>query len=330
MILLHKRLKWLAIFTAIWMFLVLLGGALVTKTDSGDGCGDDWPLCNGKFVPAYTIESMIEYSHRIVSGIVGLLVLVIFIWVLMRYRQRKDIVLYAGITLFFTVLQGGLGAAAVVWGQSSAVMALHFGFSLAAFASTLLLAIAVARIDQPAHPSGWGEAKIMNGPSVNRSFRLIVWLNAIYTYVVVYFGAYVRHTESWAGCEGWPLCNGYVIPPLSGETGIAFLHRVSALPLVILVIYMVIVAVKQYGHIREIRVSSWWALALTILQNLSGALVVFTLTSVNGHLFSGMVHTVLVAGLFGVLSYMSILVWQMRGVNEKSPEPAEAPQYAAR
>src|SRR5690606_37243851 len=147
------------------MFLVLLGGALVTKTDSGDGCGDDWPLCNGKFVPAYTIESMIEYSHRIVSGIVGLLVLVIFIWVLMRYRQRKDIVLYAGITLFFTVLQGGLGAAAVVWGQSSAVMAPHFGFSLAAFASTLLLAIAVARIDQPAHPSGWGEAKIMNGPS---------------------------------------------------------------------------------------------------------------------------------------------------------------------
>ena len=57
------QVKWLAAATSIGMFLVLVNGALVTKTESGRGCGDDWPLCNGKFVPAYTLESMIEYPR---------------------------------------------------------------------------------------------------------------------------------------------------------------------------------------------------------------------------------------------------------------------------
>ena len=57
-----RTLKWLTLLTCIGMFLVLIAGVIVTKTDSGRGCGDDFPLCNGKFVPAYTLESIIEYS----------------------------------------------------------------------------------------------------------------------------------------------------------------------------------------------------------------------------------------------------------------------------
>lgn len=43
--------KPIAIITSIVMFLVLIGGALVTKTESGLGCGRSWPLCDGQLIP---------------------------------------------------------------------------------------------------------------------------------------------------------------------------------------------------------------------------------------------------------------------------------------
>ena len=63
------------------MFLVLIAGVIVTKTDSGSGCGGGagFPLCNGKFVPAYTLESIIEYSHRAITGVEGIFVLMTFV-----------------------------------------------------------------------------------------------------------------------------------------------------------------------------------------------------------------------------------------------------------
>lgn len=105
----YRKLKVLAYATCIGMFIVVLNGALVTKTGSGQGCGTDWPLCNGKFVPAYTIESMIEYSHRIVTGIVGILVLASFIFVYRFARDKRDAVMYSLLTLIFTVIQAIMG-----------------------------------------------------------------------------------------------------------------------------------------------------------------------------------------------------------------------------
>ena len=70
----QRSLKWLAVLTTIGMLLILLGGALVTKTDSGDGCGSSWPLCHGEFIPSeITNELIIELAHRVVTGVVGLM-----------------------------------------------------------------------------------------------------------------------------------------------------------------------------------------------------------------------------------------------------------------
>jgi cytochrome c oxidase assembly protein subunit 15 len=308
----NRGLKGMALLTAIGMFCVLLAGALVTKTESGRGCGEDWPLCNGKFIPAYTIESMIEYSHRAVSGIVGILVLVTVIWVWRVVRERKDIRLYAISALFFTVLQAILGAMAVIWEQSNAVMALHFGFSLVAFASTLLLAIAIWRIHLPAHPSGWGLA-YTQGLSVTKGFRNLVWVTTVYSYVVVYIGAYVRHTDSGGGCEGWPLCNGQVIPEWLDATIIAFFHRLAALALLLLTLWMVYKALRNYMEIRSIRIAGLITGGLILLQVISGGWVAFTMGNENLYLFTSLLHNVIVSGLFGILCYLSVLVWQLGG-----------------
>lgn len=300
-----NTLKWLAYITCIGMMLVLLNGALVTKTGSGQGCGAEWPLCNGKFVPAYTITSMIEYSHRAVSGLVGILVLVLFIAVWRHVKERKDAWWYALIAFLFTFIQAIMGALAVVLGQVPAVMALHYGFSLIAFAGTLLLSIVLNK---------WSRGLDDNAPSdlyVSGRFRTATWIVTLYAYVVVYIGAFVRHTEAYGGCQGWPLCNGEIIPELHGTTLIAFIHRVAALILFVAVATLAHFAYHNHKQIRELRIIGVCALILCAAQILSGAWVVFTLGDENAGLFAGLFHTVLIAGLFGVLCYMSVRVWQM-------------------
>jgi cytochrome c oxidase assembly protein subunit 15 len=100
----QKWLKGFSFASMYGMFLILVMGALVTKTESGRGCGDDWPLCNGKFVPAYTIDSIIEYSHRFVVGVVGIILLIAFILVWI-FSKRKDAKVFVSGAMFFTVLR---------------------------------------------------------------------------------------------------------------------------------------------------------------------------------------------------------------------------------
>ena len=70
-----RAAKWLAVAATVGMFTVLLMGATVTNTGSSEGCGKSWPLCHGEFIPEYAFETMVEYSHRLVTGVEGLLIL---------------------------------------------------------------------------------------------------------------------------------------------------------------------------------------------------------------------------------------------------------------
>lgn len=303
----------LVVFMAAGMFLVLLAGSIVTKTGSGLGCGRHWPLCNGKFVPAYTIQSFFEYSHRLVSGLVGLLVLAVFILVIVSYRKRKDIVLYISSALFFTIVQAALGAMAVVWGQSALVRALHFGISLFALAGTLLTAIAIWRVDRPVRSNGWGEL-YGNDSHVGSGFKWLVWSTLIYAYIVVYLGAYVRHLNAMGACKGWPACNGTFVPTTWDKlTLVAYTHRVAAGIFLLVVLALSHFAYRKYGSIRVVRLSGLWILALTLAQIFSGAWIVDSLGNKDVYLFAALTHSTIISALFGVLCYLSIVVWQLGG-----------------
>jgi heme a synthase len=55
--------------------VVIMWGAYVRATGSGAGCGDHWPLCNGELIPRNPgIERIIEFSHRLSSGLSLMLV----------------------------------------------------------------------------------------------------------------------------------------------------------------------------------------------------------------------------------------------------------------
>ncbi|MCC8438532.1 heme A synthase [Brevibacillus sp. M2.1A] len=294
-----KTRRWLRRFTFLSMYgmlLILIMGALVTKTESGRGCGDDWPLCNGKFVPAYTIESFIEYSHRFVSGVVGIILLTTLILVF-RYSGRKDAKWFVSLAMFCTILQAILGAMAVIWPQSSAVLALHFGISLVTFALTLLLSMIYMR---------FGLKLSETRPYLSRRVKWAIWLITVYSYGVVYLGAFVRHSNSGGGCTDWPLCNGQVIPELSGATLIVFIHRFGAILMMLFVLWLFFTIRKKVGKRDNLYQAGKWMLIYALLQIVSGGFMTLMMGQ-DWYLLASMLHTILISCLFGILCYLCVL-----------------------
>src|SRR5260370_21773402 len=60
------RLAWTA---ATGTYLLIVLGAVVRITGSGLGCGEHWPLCNGRLLPPLDLPTLIEYAHRLVAAL---------------------------------------------------------------------------------------------------------------------------------------------------------------------------------------------------------------------------------------------------------------------
>lgn len=95
-----------------FMVLVILWGAVVRATGSGAGCGDRWPLCNGDFFPHHPrIATIIEFTHRSMSGICTILVAALISWTFVA-RPRGDgarkAAVWSGVLLITEALLGAV------------------------------------------------------------------------------------------------------------------------------------------------------------------------------------------------------------------------------
>jgi heme A synthase len=96
--------------------LVILWGAFVRATGSGAGCGGHWPLCNGQVIPrAAQIDTVIEFAHRLTSGLSVALIIVLLAWVLRIYPKGHPARLGASLSMLFIVTEALLGAGLVLF-----------------------------------------------------------------------------------------------------------------------------------------------------------------------------------------------------------------------
>ena len=104
-----------AAFVVGFMVLVILEGAVVRATGSGAGCGAHWPLCNGEILPHHPrIATIIEFTHRSLTGICTTLVAVLIAWTFLA-RPRGDRVRIAAVaTGILLITEGALGALLVL------------------------------------------------------------------------------------------------------------------------------------------------------------------------------------------------------------------------
>ena len=262
-----RSLKWFSVLTTIGMLFILLGGALVTKTDSGMGCGRSWPLCEGQLIPdEVSSELVIELAHRVVTGTMGIMVVILSIWTWRKIGHIRETKFLAFNSIFFLVLQALIGAAAVIWPQSDFVLAVHFGISLISFSTVLLLTLLIFEIDKK-----FEAEKLI----IDKRLRKHIIGVTIYSFIVVYTGALVRHINASLVCKDWPLCsNDQISLPTNIYEWVQMGHRAAAGLIFIWMGYILYLVIKHYRHQK---VMYWgWMIAFTLvtLQVLSGAVII--------------------------------------------------------
>jgi len=106
-----------AAFVVGFMVLVIVEGAVVRATGSGAGCGAHWPLCNGQILPHHPrLATIIEYTHRSLTGICTTLVALLIAWTFLA-RPRRDRARSAAVaTGILLITEGALGALLVLGG----------------------------------------------------------------------------------------------------------------------------------------------------------------------------------------------------------------------
>ncbi|HEY9284593.1 MAG TPA: COX15/CtaA family protein [Pyrinomonadaceae bacterium] len=145
----HNRFARLAWAVVAVNLLVIVWGAYVRASFSGDGCGSHWPLCNGEVVPAVpAFKTFVEFTHRATSGVALLLV----VWLAWRarklflrgHRVRRG----AAAALFFIVVEALIGALLVKFGwvarddsaARAVVMSIHLVNTFLLLAAAVLTA----------------------------------------------------------------------------------------------------------------------------------------------------------------------------------------------
>ncbi|HEY3988463.1 MAG TPA: COX15/CtaA family protein [Acidobacteriaceae bacterium] len=141
-----RRFAWLVV---VYNVLVIVWGAVVRATGSGAGCGDHWPLCNGQVVPLNPrVATVIEFTHRMMSGGTLVLIVVLMVWVFRGTIERHLARAFVVAGLLLTLNEALLGALLVKLGLTATstsplrppMLALHLSNTLVLLGSLALTA----------------------------------------------------------------------------------------------------------------------------------------------------------------------------------------------
>ncbi len=113
-----RRLNRFALFawaTLVFNLFVIVWGGFVRASGSGAGCGAHWPICNGVLIPrAPTTETLIEFSHRITSGLALIAVAALLVWALRVWPRGHVVRAGATWSMIFMVIEALVGAGLVL------------------------------------------------------------------------------------------------------------------------------------------------------------------------------------------------------------------------
>lgn len=139
----RSRFAFFAWSVLIYNLAVILWGAFVRATGSGAGCGSHWPLCNGEVIPlSPQMNTLIEFAHRLTSGLSVVLILVLVVWAWRFYPKGNIVRVGAGLSMTFIITEALIGAGLVLfsWVANDASVNRAIAISIHLLNTFLLLA----------------------------------------------------------------------------------------------------------------------------------------------------------------------------------------------
>lgn len=286
------RFRWLAATTFVVTYSLIVLGAVVRVTESGDAC-PDWPRCKGELIPPLESAVLIEFSHRLLASIVGLLIVAtaIFAW---RW-QKNNLVRWGAIAA--VLLVGGqivLGGLTVLNDLPPSMVTAHLALASALLA-TLLVITLVSFEFQRADSSSRQESIL--------AFRNLAVIAALAIFALMLTGSYVTGSGAGLAIRDWPLFNGSLLPDGGRLAMIHATHRIAAVVVGLLIAHVAGKAWRSYRWHRPVAFGAVLALVLYVAQVFVGASNVWTTLQPA----AGAVHLGLAVGLWVVLTGVAVV-----------------------
>jgi cytochrome c oxidase assembly protein subunit 15 len=263
--------------TAAVYFLIFLGG-LVRVSGAGLGC-PDWPRCFGRWIPPLDTSQLppdidsslfnftlawIEYINRLVGVAVGLLIAVVAVLALVKYRSHLRIVLPAVAAALLTAFQGWQGSRVVASGLEPLLVSSHL--VIAFMIAGLMVWVSVqayhlGRRREPGSPLHPGRLRLWLG---------ILWL---LTLGQVVLGTRVREALE-AAAESFPLLADSA---LTGQIGaVKYVHPALAVVVAAVTILLVYRLMTGSGPLSPLLWQAGWSMAgLVLLQLVFGIILIW-------------------------------------------------------
>ena len=197
--------------------LIVLGG-VVRITGSGMGCGDHWPMCDGEWFPPLDLPTLIEIGHRWAAALVSLLVFAVAAVGWRRHRGEPALRNPSLLAAILLVVQVLLGAVTVKLSLPPWVIITHLANAMLLLATLMVVALRAGAPEGPAPPR----------PQPRHAAHGLVLATVALGFVVILFGAQVANFHAGLVCQGFPLCNGEILPPASALATLHWTHRVLA------------------------------------------------------------------------------------------------------
>ncbi len=283
------RFQKLTIATTATTVVLIAAGGLVRATDSGLGC-PGWPTCFGRWIPPLEYHAIIEYSHRLLASLALVLIGVQAFVAWRHYRRVPQIVRPALAAVLLVLVQAALGGIVVEGGLEATLVTLHFATAmtlLAVLVNITANSFCFAKLPTKGAAIGGSDPAFA---------RLTIWTAAAAFFLLI-VGAYVRAEEAGLAFADWPLMDGSLVPALEGVGTLMFLHRMLAVIVLAVIVWVAIRARTMEHRSKDLVILSTITLALYGAQILVGAANVWSRLSAA----SITAHVVLSALIWGVL-----------------------------
>lgn len=127
-----RRVRVVAWLSFLAQTIIIATGGAVRLTGSGLGC-PTWPLCTeGSLVttPEMGIHGIIEFGNRLMTGVVGIVALLVVLSIWRLRRERRDLWTLALVVVLGIVAQAIVGGITVWTGLNPFIVGFHYVASL--------------------------------------------------------------------------------------------------------------------------------------------------------------------------------------------------------